>query len=83
MDARFAKLPKGPIRIKYCQLKGEALLEIIQKGQSIVDYACKNILSTNPTPQEKGKVTSFLFPALSEMESMVMIDSYWKKSLLL
>ena len=77
LDARFAKLPKGSDPDQVLSTKGRAaLLEIIQKGQSIVDYACKNILSTNPTPQEKGKVTSFLFPALSEMESMVMIDSY-------
>jgi DNA primase len=77
LDARFATLPDGsdPDQILVNHGSG-TLKKIIEKGEPMVTYVCGKILSNKPTPQEKRKVTDFFFPTFTEMESLVIRDSY-------
>jgi DNA primase len=77
LDARFATLPEGsdPDQILVNHGK-EALKKIIEAGQPMISYVCGKILSKSPTPHEKIKVTDFFFPTFTEMESLVVRDSY-------
>ena len=77
LDAYFATIPKGsdPDQILVNEGKG-SLSNIISEGKPMVKYVCSKLLSPSPSPHEKSKVTDFFFPALAEMESMVMCDSY-------
>lgn len=77
LDARFATLPVGSDPDQLLVNHGkETLQKIIEQGEPMVTYVCGKILSNKPTPQEKRKVTDFFFPPFSEMESLVIRDSY-------
>ena len=54
----------------------DALSEIIQQGQPAINYVCSKMLGETPTPLEKRRASDFFFPALADMESLVMRDSY-------
>ena len=77
LDAHFATIPVGSDPDQILVEKGkEALSKIISEGKPMVQYVCSKLLTPNPSPHEKTKVTDFFFPSLAEMESMVLCDSY-------
>ncbi len=77
LDAHFATLPIGsdPDQILINQGR-EGLAKIIEEGKPMVKYVCSKIFSNHPTPNEKTRVGEFFFPFLTEMESMVLCESY-------
>ena len=77
LDAYFATIPEGSDPDQILANEGkDSLSKIINNGKPMVKYVCSKLLSQNPSPHEKTKVSDFFFPALSEMESMVMCESY-------
>ena len=77
LDAHFTTIPTGADPDQILVKEGrEGFSKIVEEGKPMVQYVCSKMLSQNPSPREKAKVAEFFFPPLTEMESMVMCDSY-------
>ena len=77
LDARLATLPEGSDPDQILVEKGKSgLQQIIGQGKPAIEYVCEKILSPKPSPQERQKVTDFLFPSFSEIKSLVVQDLY-------
>ena len=82
LDARFTTLPEGkdPDQILVEQGR-EELKSIIDRGVSTIEFAVRYKLKGNENPQasEIQSVSRFIFASISEVESLIMKDSYLKE----
>jgi DNA primase len=82
LDARFSTLPKGkdPDQI-LIENGAEKLQQIIDQGVSSIEYAVKFKLNgkSNPQAAEVRAISEEVFSFISEIDSLVMRDSYLKE----
>jgi len=82
LDARFTTLPEGkdPDQILLEQ-GGDSLKNIIDRGVSSIEFAVRYKLrgKHNPQASEIQAVSSLIFSSISEVDSLIMKDTYLKE----
>ncbi len=82
LDARFTTLPEGKDPDQILLEEGpEGLKKILDKGMSAIEYAVHFKLKgkTNPQASEIRAVSELIFSSISEVDSLIMRDSYLKE----
>jgi len=82
LDARFTTLPEGKDPDQILLEQGsEKLQNIIDKGVSSIEFAVRYKLKgkSNPQASEIQSVSSLIFSSISEVDSLIMKDTYLKE----
>ena len=82
LDARFTTLPEGKDPDQVLIEEGtDGLQRILDKGMTAIEYAVHFKLKgkTNPQASEIRAVSELVFSSISEVDSLIMRDSYLKE----
>ena len=82
LDARFTTLPEGKDPDQILIEEGtEGLQNILDKGMTAIEYAVHFKLNgkANPQASEIRAVSELVFSSISEVDSLIMRDSYLKE----
>ncbi len=82
LDARFTTLPEGKDPDQILIEEGtEGLQNILDKGMTAIEYAVHFKLNgkANPRASEIRAVSELVFSSISEVDSLIMRDSYLKE----
>ena len=82
LDARFTSLPEGKDPDQILLEQGaEGLTKILEQGVSSIEYAVRYKLkgASNPQASEIRAVSELVFSSISEVESLIMRDTYLKE----